>query len=111
MKSPLTKQATSNSRKPKFAPLIEKNSDQILALARKYGVCNVRVFGSMVKNEPNPHSDIDLLVELEEGRTGLSLGGFLAGVAELTQRKVDVVTEKAIHTRLRDKILKEAVPL
>ncbi|MGI9229088.1 MAG: nucleotidyltransferase family protein [Gammaproteobacteria bacterium] len=111
MKSSLTKQGASNHRTPKFAPLIEKNSDRILALARKYGVCNVRVFGSMAKNESGPQSDIDLLVELEEGRTGLALGGFLAGVAELTQRKVGVVTEKSIHIRMRDKILKEAVPL
>ena len=91
--------------------VIEKNREKILLLARKNGVRNVRVFGSMARNNARADSDLDLLVELEEGRSGLALGGFLVDVAELTQRKVDVVTEKALHPRIREKVLHEAVAL
>jgi len=89
-------------------PLVEKNRQQILSIAHENGVRNMRVFGSMACNEANEESDLDLLVELEEGRTGLALGGFLSDVSELVQRKVDVVTEKSLHPRIREKVLHEA---
>lgn len=89
--------------------LIEKYRDRILELARDNGVRNVRVFGSMARNEAGPDSDLDLLVELEQGKSGLALGGFLVDVAELTHRRVDVVTEKSLHPRIRDRVLHEAV--
>jgi len=88
--------------------LVEKNRQQILSIAHENGVCNVRVFGSMARNEANEDSDLDLLVELEEGKTGLALGGFLSDVSELVHRKVDVVTEKSLHPRIREKVLHEA---
>ena len=72
-------------------PLIEKYRQQILSLAHEHGVSNVRVFGSMVRNEANEESDIDLLVELDEGKSGFALGGFLEDVAHLVNRKVDVL--------------------
>lgn len=80
--------------------VIEKYRQQILALARENGVCNVRVFGSMARNEAGPESDLDLLVDIENGQSGLALGGFLADVAALVHRKVDVVTEKSFHPSL-----------
>ena len=89
-------------------PLIEKYRSQILSLATDNGVCNVRVFGSMARDEAGPDSDLDLLVELEQGKSGLALGGFLVDVSGLVHRKVDVVTEKSLHPRIRDKVLREA---
>ena len=91
--------------------LVETNRQQILKLARDNGVRNVRVFGSMARNDAGPDSDLDLLVELEAGKSGLALGGFLADVTELVQRKVEVVTEKSLHPRLREKVLHEAITL
>ena len=95
----------------RLAPLIERNRERIKALAEANGVCNVRVFGSMAKGAASPQSDIDLLVDLQQGKTGLALGGFLVDVSDLTRRKVDVVTEKSLHPSLKDKILNEAVHL
>lgn len=89
--------------------LIESHRNQIRALAEKRGIRNVRLFGSMARDSATPSSDVDLLVELEEGRSGLALGGFLQDVSELLGRKVDVVTENSLHMRIRDKVLKEAV--
>ncbi|MDQ6954952.1 MAG: nucleotidyltransferase family protein [Mariprofundaceae bacterium] len=91
--------------------LIQRSKGKILQLAEQRGVCHVRLFGSMVRDEARAGSDVDLLVELEPGRSGLALGGFLMDVSELLGRKVDVVTEKALHPGIRDSVLREAQPL
>jgi len=98
----------SNAGKMKMDDLIEKYRSQILLLAKENGVRNVRVFGSMARNEAGPDSDLDLLVDIEKGKSGLALGGFLFDVSELVHRKVDVVTENSLHPRIREKVLHEA---
>lgn len=92
-------------------PLIETHRAEILSLAERYGLRDVRVFGSMARGDVEEHSDIDLLVTAPEGTSGLALGGLLMDVSELVGRTVDVVTERAIHPALRDRILREAVRL
>lgn len=92
----------------KMSELVEKYRSQILSLAKHNGLSNVRVFGSMARNEAGPDSDLDLLVEIDKGKSGFALGGFLMDVSELVHRKVDVVTEKSLHPRIREKILHEA---
>ena len=92
-------------------PLIEQHRNRIRDLANQRGIRNVRLFGSMCRNDATSDSDVDLLVELDAGRSGLVLGGFLLDVADLLGRKVDVVTEQALHPRIRDKVLNEAQPL
>jgi len=91
--------------------LVEKNRKQILSIAKENGITNVRVFGSMARNEAGPESDLDLLVDIEKGQSGFALGGFLSDVTELVHRKVDVVTEKSLNTRIREKVLNEAIAL
>lgn len=91
--------------------LIENNREKILALAAKRGIRNVRVFGSMARDTTTASSDVDLLVELEEGRSGLVLGGFLQDVSDLLSKPVDVVTEKSLHARIREQVLREAIPV
>lgn len=91
-------------------PLIEKNRNQILKLARDNGVVHVRVFGSMARGDSSPDSDVDFLVE-KEGKSGLALGGFLMDVSELLHKKVDVVTESALHPGIHDKVINEAIAL
>lgn len=92
----------------KMDDIVEKYRRQILVLAKENGVRNVRVFGSMARNEAAPDSDLDLLVDIENGKSGLALGGFLMDVSELVHRKVDVVTEKSLHPTIRKKVLYEA---
>ena len=92
-------------------PLIGDNRAQILALAERHGVRNVRVFGLMVRGDTDDASDVDLLVSLPSDKTGLALGGLLMDVQELLQRRVDVITERGLHPALRDRVLKEARPL
>lgn len=95
----------------KMDDLIENNRSNIMALAKANGVRNVRVFGSMARNDAKPDSDLDLLVDIESGKSGLALGGFLSDVSELLRRKVDVVTEKSLHPKIREKVLHEAIAL
>jgi predicted nucleotidyltransferase len=94
-----------------IAEILADRKDDILRLAAKHGASNVRVFGSVAEGTADDRSDIDFLVELEKGRTLLDLGGLLMDLQELLNRKVDVVTEKALHWYIRDRILKEAKPL
>jgi len=92
-------------------PLIEQHRAAIRAIAASRGIENVRVFGSMARDDADTDSDIDLLVTLPPGRSGLALGGLLMDVQALTHRQVDVVTEAGLHPALRERILREAHPL
>ena len=92
-------------------PLIEAHRAELLALARRRGIEGVRVFGSMARGDGGDDSDVDLLVVLPPGRSGLALGGLLTDAQELLGRQVDVVTEAALHPALRDLVLKTAVAL
>jgi predicted nucleotidyltransferase len=80
-------------------------------LADKHGARNIRIFGSVVRGESSPQSDIDLLVKMEEGRSLLDLSALLLDLRELLGVKVDVVSEDGIYWLLRRRVLKEARPL
>ena len=92
-------------------PLIEQHRARIRSLAARYGIADVRVFGSMARDDADQDSDIDLLVTLPPGQSGLALGGLLMDIRDLTRRKVDIVTESSLHRDLRERILREASPL
>jgi uncharacterized protein len=91
--------------------LLQAKREDILRIAAKYGASNVRVFGSVARGEADSESDIDLLVNMEPGRSLLDLCGLLIDLEELLGRKVDVVTEKGLRDRIRNRVLKEAVSL
>lgn len=91
--------------------IIERHRADILALAERHGVADVRVFGSMARGDADVGGDVDLLVSLSPGKTGLALGALLMDVQDLLQRRVEVVTEKSLHPALREHVLCEAQPL
>lgn len=91
--------------------LIEQHRAEILALAERHGVRDVRVFGSMARGDADDASDVDLLVSLPPERTGLALGGLLMDVQDLLRRRVDVVTEASLHPAFRERVLDEAQAL
>lgn len=95
----------------KIEELLEAKRDEILRVAAKRGARNVRIFGSVARGEADEASDIDILVDLEPGRSLLDLGGLWSELNELLGRKVEVVTEKGLRERIRDRVLREAVPL
>jgi len=94
-----------------FEGLLEAKREDILRTAVKYGASNVRVFGSVARGEADAESDIDLLVDMEPGRTLYDLSELLMDLQDLLGRDVDIVTEKGLHDRIRERVLREAVPL
>jgi len=93
------------------ASLLQDKREAILSLAAQHGARNVRIFGSAARGDAGPDSDFDFLVDLEPRRSLLDLGGLLMDLKELLGREVDVVTEPSLHWYIRDRILREAVPL
>jgi len=85
--------------------------DELLQIAAAHDATNVRVFGSVARNEARPESDIDLLVDMEPGRSLFDLGGLLMDLQDLLNCNVDVVTEDGLRDRIRERVLKEAIAL
>jgi uncharacterized protein len=90
---------------------LEARREEILRIAAKYGARNLRVFGSVARGEADANSDIDILVDLEPGRSLFDLGGLLYDLQDLLQTKVDIVTEQGLRPRIRERVLREAVTL
>lgn len=91
--------------------LLKEKREEILRTAARHGARNVRVFVSVARGEADPESDLDLLVEMELGRSLLDMGGLLMDLQDLLGCRVDVVTEKGLRERIRARVLKEAVDL
>jgi len=94
-----------------IADILRENRQQVLQIASRYGAFHVRVFGSVARGEARPDSDIDLLVDMEPGRSLMDMGGLVVELRQLLGRSVDVVTERGLKTRIRARVLAEAVPL
>lgn len=91
--------------------LLQANRERILQTASQYGAYNVRIFGSVARGEADASSDVDFLVEMEPGRSLFDLGGLLMDLQELLNCKVDIVTEKGLRQRIRERVLREAISL
>jgi predicted nucleotidyltransferase len=91
--------------------LLKDKREAILSIAAKRGAHNVRVFGSAARGEAREDSDIDLIVEFEQGRSLLDHAALVLDLEEILERKVDIVTENGLYWLLRRRILKEARPL
>lgn len=91
--------------------LLKSRRKEVLQIAAKHGACNVRVFGSVARGEADSKSDIDLLVEFKRGTTLLSHAALILELEELLGIKVDVVSERGLRERIRERVLREAVAL
>lgn len=91
--------------------LLKVKRDTIIQIAAQHGARNVRIFGSVARGEAGPESDVDFLVELEPGRSLLDHAALLLDLEQLLGRRVDVATERGLRDRIRERVLKEAVPL
>lgn len=91
--------------------LLRQKREEILRLCARYGARNVRVFGSVARGEADEASDLDLLVEMEPGRSLLDLGGLQMDLERLLDCRVDVVTVRGLKDRIRERVLDEAVPV
>ena len=85
--------------------------EEILRIAARHGARSVRVFGSVARGDARPSSDVDFLVELEEGRSLLDFVGLWQDLEESLGRRVDLVEPEGLHWYIRDRVLREAVSL
>lgn len=91
--------------------LLRSRRDEILGIAAKHGAHDVRLFGSVARGEDDGGSDIDFLVRMEENRSLMDLAALLADLEALLGRTVDVAPEGDLRPRIKDRVLREAIPL
>lgn len=90
---------------------VKAKREAILRIAAKYGVRNVRLLGSRARGDARSDSDVDFLVDMPSGCSLLDVGRLMMDLQDILGCKVDVVEPKGLHWYIRDKVLKEAIPL
>ncbi|MGO8819949.1 MAG: nucleotidyltransferase family protein [Desulfomonilaceae bacterium] len=90
---------------------LKERREEILLVAAQYGASKVRVFGSVARGDAGMDSDVDLLVQFEPGATLLRHAALVRKLKNIMGRDVQVVSERALRPRIRDRIIQEAVPL
>ena len=90
---------------------LEELRTTVAAPMARRGVVRAGVFGSFARGEATESSDVDFLVEFEDGRTLLDLAGLRLDLRDALGREVDVATQGSLHPGLRERILREVVPI
>jgi uncharacterized protein len=85
--------------------------DEILALARKHGISNVRIFGSVARGEDTPDSDVDFLVTLDKNRSLFESFRFRRDLEQTLKREVDVILDESLRPYTKASIIADATPL
>lgn len=90
-------------------PYIEFSRDGLAELCRKHHIKRLAFFGSVLRDDFGPDSDVDLLYEFEEGHTpGWGIVDVIDDFAAFFGRPVDMISFKYINPRLRARILADA---
>lgn len=90
---------------------IQEKRDEICAIAAQHGAYNIRIFGSVVRGEAGPDSDVDFLIDAGPTTSSWFPAGLILDLQKILDRRVEVVTEKALSPFIRDYVLREAIPL
>lgn len=92
------------------APPLSLDRARLGELCRRHHIHSLALFGSVLREDFGPGSDVDVLVEFEPGLTpGFGLIAVEESLAELLGgRRVDLVTRRGLHPRLRDAVLRSA---
>jgi uncharacterized protein len=97
--------------KPMALESLRRCRREIFELAARHGARNVRVFGSIVRGDDHEESDVDLLVDIEPGRTLLDVIALEQDLQQLLGKKVQVLTEGGLSPYMQRRILAEAASL
>jgi predicted nucleotidyltransferase len=93
------------------AEFVQRNAEAIRRIAASHGARNVRLFGSRLRGDAGPGSDLDLLVDFDAGRSLFDLIDLKQELEDRLGCEVDIVTERALNPHISQQILGEAVPL
>jgi predicted nucleotidyltransferase len=92
--------------------LLAENREEILKIAHQHGASQVRVFGSVARGEDTEKSDIDFLINYDIAKISPWFpSGLIQDLENLLGKKIDIVTESGLKERLKERVLKEAIPL
>jgi hypothetical protein len=91
--------------------LLQEKREEILRIAHAHKAHDVRIFGSVVRGESGAASDVDFLVEFGPGCGLFEYAALVRELEAVVGRKVDVVSEKALRPRLKERVLREAEAL
>jgi uncharacterized protein len=91
--------------------LLRFKRKKILQIAARHGARKVRVFGSVARGTARRGSDVDFLVEMEEGRSLLDQAALILDLERLLKRPVDVASERGLRRPLRKEVLRDAIAL
>ena len=96
-----------------MSPLISIDRDAVSAFCRRHHITRLALFGSVLRDDFGPDSDIDVLVEFQPGHVpGLNFVGIEREFSRLLEgRRVDMVTPKFLNPRIRERILSSAESL
>lgn len=90
---------------------IEELREKVLDVLRRNDVLRASFFGSIVRDEMTEESDVDILVEFAGRKSLMDLSGLKIELEEAIDREVDVLTYASLHPLLKERILKEQVPI
>lgn len=90
---------------------LREHRERVLEVAARYGVTNVRVFGSVARGQDDERSDVDLLVDVPPATSLFTLVALERELSELLGAPVDVVPSEGLKDRVRVAAEREAVPL
>jgi uncharacterized protein len=96
-----------------MSPNLALDLDAVSAFCRRHHIKRLALFGSVLREDFGPDSDVDVLVEFESGHVpGLDFVSIEREFSDLLDgRRVDMVTSKFLNTRIREQVLREAEPL
>jgi predicted nucleotidyltransferase len=107
----VTPKGTAQTEMVDLSALVKSKRDEILKIASMHGARNVRLFGSVARGQAGPKSDIDFLIALDSERSLMDHVALIQDLEDLLGRKVDVVSDGALHWYIRDRVLAEAKAL
>ncbi|MDI6710907.1 MAG: nucleotidyltransferase family protein [Bacillota bacterium] len=90
---------------------IEDAKERMIPVLKRHDVRRAAVFGSLARGEAGEQSDVDLLVELAEGKTLFDLGALKLDLEDALGRRVDLLTYGGIHPLFEKRVLAEQVTI
>ena len=91
--------------------IIQEKRTEILKIAKNHGASNIRIFGSVARDEAKANSDIDFLMDIEPGKNLLDRIALIQDLEDLLGCKVDVAKPEILHESIKEKVLQEAISL